>query len=352
MTAPDQGGVLSLIRIDGAQHDGGQVLRAALVLSAVTGQGFEVCAFRARRLRPGLQSSHLAVVRAVAMTCGARLHGAFEGSSELRFEPGALSSGDFEFDVAGGAAGTFVVQSALSVLARCAAQSHLRVRGATHLPRSPSFHYLARHWLSLAARAGVDARMSLGKASFVARAEGEMRAETRPARPAEAVALEHRGALVAIWGVCGAGGLKGDVAQRMRDAAAGLLWEERRLGSDWELLDLPAASAGTFAQMELVFERGQAAFPLLGERAVRAEVAGERLARRCLRFLEGEAGVDRFAADQLVVPLAVGGAGGLVVTEAVTDHLIAVVAVARLFGFNARVWGARGACGGVEVTRS
>jgi len=288
----------------------------------------------------------------LAMTCGARMQGAFEGSCELRFEPAVLSPGEFEFDVTGGGAGTFVAQSALVVLARSPAQSRLRILGGTHLPRCPSYHYLARHWLNLVAPTGIGARMSLDQASFVARGAGEMRAETQPVHPAKPLDLERRGALVAVRGVCGAAGLKGDVARRMRDAAAGLLWEERRLDCSWDLLDLPAVSAGTFAQMELVFEQGQAAFALLGERAVRAEAAGARLARQCLRFLDGDAVVDRLAADQLVVPMAVGGQGGRVVTEAVTQHLLAVAAVARLFGFDVRISGALGTRGAVEVSRS
>lgn len=286
------------------------------------------------------------------MTCDARMQGAFEGSCDLRFEPAAISAGNFEFDVAGGTAGTLVAQSALIVLARSHAQSRLRILGGTHLPHCPSYHYLARHWLNLVARTGISARMSLDRASFVARGAGEMRVETQPPRPAEPLDLEHRGALVAVRGVCGAAGQKGDVARRMRDAAVGLLWEERRLDCNWDLLDLPAVSAGVFAQMELVFEQGQAAFALLGERAVRAEAAGARLARQCLRFLDGDAVVDQLVADQLVVPLAVGGRGGRVVTEAVTQHLLAVTAVARLFGFDAKVSGSLGMRGAVEVTRS
>jgi RNA 3'-terminal phosphate cyclase (ATP) len=336
-----------LVRIDGEDQAGGLALRSALVLSACTGQGFELVGFRARHDRPGLQSSQLAVVRAVAMTCDARLHGAFEGSREMRFEPGTVSAGDYEFDVAGGVAGTFVVQCALGVLARSGGESRIVVRGGTHLPGCPSFHYLERHWLCLVERAGINARLSLDRASFVPRGEGEMRAHVRPAPAAKAVELERRGALVAVRGVCGAAGLKGELACRMRDAASALLWEQRRLESSWDLLDLPAASSGVFAQMELVFERGRAAFSALGERSVRAEVAGERLARACLRFA-----VDRFAADQMVVPMAIGGAGGRVETEAVTEQLLAVAAVARLFGFDARVWGACGARGGVEVARS
>ena len=47
-----------LIAVDGAQGEGGgQVLRTALALSAVTGQGFEISKIRERRARPGLRPS-------------------------------------------------------------------------------------------------------------------------------------------------------------------------------------------------------------------------------------------------------------------------------------------------------
>ena len=341
-----------LIRIDSQRHGGGQALRVALVLSAATGQGFEVVGFRDRRLRPGLRSSHLAVVRAVGLACGARVHGAFEGAREMRFEPGQVVPGDFEFELAGEGSGTFVLQSLVSVLARSTTGSRLTVRGGTHLPQSPSFHFLARHWLSLVEPAGVSARATLARASFAARGEGEMRTEIRAAQAAQPLLLDGRGALVELRGVCGASGAGSDVACRMRDVAQGHFWEQRRLDSCWDVVDLPASSPGSFAQIELVFERGRAALNLLGERSVRPEVAAERLARRVLRFLDGEATVDRLVADQLLVPMALSGAGGRLATDAVTDHLLGVAAVLELFGFEVRAWGIKGGPGGVEVGRS
>ena len=90
-----------LIPIDGAQGEGGgQVLRTALSLSMLTGQGFEITRIRAGRLRPGLRPQHLAAVRAAAMASGAKVGGVFEGSPDLRFEPGALNPGEFRFDIA------------------------------------------------------------------------------------------------------------------------------------------------------------------------------------------------------------------------------------------------------------
>ena len=85
---------MGLIAVDGELGEGGgQILRSALTLAAVTGQGFEVTRIRARRARPGLRPQHLAAVRAAAMSCQAQVHGAFDGSPDLRFQPGRVSAG-------------------------------------------------------------------------------------------------------------------------------------------------------------------------------------------------------------------------------------------------------------------
>ena len=91
---------MELIPLDGAEGEGGgQILRSALTLSAVTGQGFRVERIRARRLRPGLRPQHLAAVRAAGLACGAEVHGAFDGSPDLRFLPGRAGAGEFRFDI-------------------------------------------------------------------------------------------------------------------------------------------------------------------------------------------------------------------------------------------------------------
>ena len=130
---------------------------------------------------------------------------------------------------------------------------------------------------------------------------------TRPAT----LDLSRRGALVAVRGIAGGARLRGDVARRAADAAQAHLWEQRRMESEWEVVDLVAASPGAFLQVEAVFETGRAAFCLLAERGLRAEVLGERAARRVLKFIDDEeAVVDPWLADQMAVPLALAGGGG------------------------------------------
>ncbi len=344
---------MDLLPLDGAQGEGGgQVLRTALALSAATGQGFRIERIRAGRLRPGLRPQHLAAVRAAAMSCGAEVHGAFDGSPDLRFVPGPVAAGEFRFDIGTAGAATLVLQTVLPVLATAAATSRVVVTGGTHVPRSPSHHFLSRHWAEVVGRMGLSPRLRLEQAGFSPRGEGRIEAEVGPwTRPAT-LDLSERGALVAVRGVSGSARLKGDVARRAADAARTLLWEQRRMESEWEVVDLLSASPGSFLLVEAVFETGRAAFGSLGERGLPPEVLGERAARRVLRFLDDEeAAVDPWLADQLAVPLALAGGGGRLQTSELTAHLETVAGVLRTFGVAADTWGRRGGPGGLAVGR-
>ena len=344
---------MDFVEIDGSQGEGGgQILRTALALSAATGRAFRVERIRARRARPGLRPQHLAAVRAAALCCAAEVHGAFEGSPDLRFVPHAPVAGDFEFDIGTAGAATLVAQTVAPILATAGGDSRVAIDGGTHVPLAPTFHFLSRHWAPVVDRLGLHVGATLARAGFAPKGEGRIELRTRPwTRPAT-LDLSVRGAFVAVRGIAGQSRLRADVARRAADAARALLWEARRLDSDWEVVDVPAGSPGAFLQIEAVFEEGRAAFPVLGERGLRAELMGERAARKLLRFLEDEEGaVDGLLADQLAVPLAVARGGGRVLTTEVTAHLETVAAIVSLFGIATETWGRRGGPGGLSVGR-
>jgi RNA 3'-terminal phosphate cyclase (ATP) len=346
---------VALIGIDGSQGEGGgQVLRAALTLSAVTGEGFEITKIRARRSRTGLRPQHEAAVRAAAFACGARTSGVFEGSPDLRFEPAKAEAGEFRFEIATAGASTLVAQTVLPILAVGEAASRVVVQGGTHVPLSPPFPYLARHWTAVVSRLGLETSHELVRAGFYPRGGGELRSRVAPwVRPGAALVMESRGGLLAVRGVSAAAKVKGDVAVRQRDGAQARLWEGRRLEAEWEVIDLPAESPGSALYLEAEFEAGRAAFSWLGEKGLPAERLGDRAARRLLRFLGDEEGaaVDAHLADQLVVPLCISGGGGRVTTGEVTSHLETVVGIAQTFGFDVRLSGRRGGPGHLEVAR-
>jgi RNA 3'-terminal phosphate cyclase (ATP) len=89
------------IVLDGtAGEGGGQILRTALALSAVTGKPFTVTRLRAERLKPGLRPQHREATRAVALLTDAEVAGDEVGSSRLEFRPRRKAApGAYAFDV-------------------------------------------------------------------------------------------------------------------------------------------------------------------------------------------------------------------------------------------------------------
>src|SRR5262245_38253094 len=136
-----------LISIEGdAGFAGGQALRAALTLSAATGQGFEVLRIRATETRPGLTPEQAAAVRAAALCSGARVGGAFDGSPDLRFEPAAVSAGEFRFELPGAASAPLAMQTVLPILACAGEPSAVTLTGGTHVPGGPVAEWTMLHW--------------------------------------------------------------------------------------------------------------------------------------------------------------------------------------------------------------
>lgn len=342
---------MNAIPIDGAAGEGGgQILRAALALSVATGQAFHVTAIRAGRTRPGLRPQHLAAVRAVALASGATVTHGFEGSLQLRFEPGAATAGDYEFDIGTAGSVTLVLQALVPALSRAAAHSRVRVTGGTHVPASPPWEYFLGPYAQTASLAGqrVDGRMV--RPGLFPRGGGDVRLDVMPAvRPEAALDLTSRGPLVSIHGHAGGVRMPG-IAAKMRDAATQELWERRRLEASWHVDERwRSESPGAWLMLEAVFERGRAGFSVLFDRRSRPESVGARIARELLHFLEREEAVDPHLADQLAVPMAL-GRGGTLVTSEITLHLQTVAGVLQAFGIPARVEGRVGGPGLFEVT--
>lgn len=342
---------MSLIAIDGSGPLGeGSGLRSALTLAAATGRGFQMTRIRSGEPRSGLTGTQVTAVRALALACGARTGGAFDGSPDLRFEPGLVSPGEYAFDIVGAAAATPVLQAMTVALAAARQSSRVSLTGGTHVAGSPSYHYLAGPWAATVARLGYSMKIELVRAGFAPAGGGRIVATVEPRRTVESpLAFEERGELVAVRGVSVDARARTPLAERQRAAAAERLWESRRMEAEWETGTVPSDSPGAAILLSATFERGCAGFSLLAERGGRAEVLGDRAARLLLKLLDGEAAVDPHLADQLAVPLAVAGCGGRIATAAVSRQLVAVAAVLGHFGFDARLSGREGAPGLLEV---
>lgn len=317
--------------LDGSEGEGGgQILRSALSLSLITGRPFVIQNIRAKRKPAGLRPQHLACVRGAEAISGARSEGAEVGASELSFEPRPVNPGSYLLEV-GTAGSTPLLFQCLYFPLALAGGGELTLRGGTHLPHSPSYHYLAWIWLPVMNAYGLRAELHLKRAGFYPRGDGEFRAVVPPVQqPPLKVELPARGTLQDVEVTSFVAGLPLDIAERQASAAVQAL-REQGIYSDAENLPMPtSASPGTAVLIRASFEHTIAGFTALGERGKRAELVGQEAARQVADFMEGAGALEEHMGDQILLPAALLAAGRLgeakpgttrYTTSMVTPHL-------------------------------
>jgi RNA 3'-terminal phosphate cyclase (ATP) len=334
---------LPIVLDGGAGEGGGQILRTALSLSAITGKPFTVTRVRANRLKPGLRPQHREAARALARLCDAELSGDAVGSDRLSFAPRREARpGQWTFDIGTAGSTPLLFQTLCWPLALAGAPSALVLRGGTHQDHAPTFHYLALVWAPAVARLGFRFGLELQAAGFYPEGGGEFTARVEPAHPMPPVDLRHRGTLRDVEVVSMVGGLAYDVADRQAERALRRL-REGGIAAEAERLPLPArASKGAHVLVVASFERTRAGFGTVAAREPTSDSLAEDAADALRAHLRGGAALDGHLGDQLLVPAALVAAGkvppppGVVPTTrytvgTVTQHLLTAADVVRRF---------------------
>ena len=172
-----------MIKIDGSQGEGGgQIIRSALALSAVTGIPFEIERIRGKRKKPGLLKQHLTAVKATREICGAGVTGAELHSSRLTFAPGEVQTREFNFRIGTAGSATLVVQTVLPALMIAAGQSRVIVEGGTHNMAAPPYDFLDRVYLPLVSKLGPKFTSRIESYGFYPVGGGRVVIEIEPTR--------------------------------------------------------------------------------------------------------------------------------------------------------------------------
>ena len=172
-----------MLTINGSEGEGGgQILRTALSLSAITGTPFALENIRAKRRRPALQRQHLTCVTAAAQITRAKISGAELSSGALTFEPGAIRGGAYDFAIGTSGSTILVFQTVLPILLNADAPSRVKLSGGTHNPMAPTFDYLKRAFLPQLERMGADVDVTLRQAGFYPAGGGVWQAHVSPVK--------------------------------------------------------------------------------------------------------------------------------------------------------------------------
>ena len=264
-----------MLSLDGSYGEGGgQILRTALALAALTGTPIRIESIRAGRAKPGLRPQHLTAVKALARISQAEVAGAHLGSQALTFKPGPPRGGHYHFDVAEttGSAGSvsLIAQALLPPLLAAASPATVILQGGTHVPWSPPAHYLSHVFLPALAAMGAMVEMTLERWGWYPRGGGEMRLTIQPARSLTGVEWRTPAAADAFRALSAAAQLPEHVARRRAARVAARLGEAFPV----EIIAGSGRDPGS-----LVFIWGpQAGFAALGARGKPAEhVADEAI---------------------------------------------------------------------------
>jgi RNA 3'-terminal phosphate cyclase (ATP) len=321
----------TMIEIDGSFGEGGgQILRSSLTLSILTGKDLRIVNVRAKRSKPGLRPQHLTAVRAAAKVCKASTEGASIGSQELVFRPGEISGGKYRFEIGTAGSTSLVLQTIFLPLTQAQAASTVTITGGTHVRWSPSFHYLDWHWLHFLRKMGVGADLTLEQAGFYPQGGGRIRARIHPADELAPLDLTERGDLIQIRGISASANLPGHIVRRQRQRVVSRLGHRVPL-NDIRTVELPSSVKGTIMLLLAEYAHTQACVFALGERGKRAETVADEAVDAWLDFDRSGGVVDRYLADQLLLPLALASGPSALHTAEVTQHLLTNAEVIRSF---------------------
>lgn len=321
-----------VLTIDGAAGEGGgQILRSSLTLSMLTGRPVVIDNIRAGRSRPGLMRQHLTCVKAAAQICGAKVTGDTLKSTQLSFTPGAVKSGDVELAVGTAGSVALVLQTILLPLCLQEGKSVVKISGGTHARWAPPWPFVESSFLPLLGRMGASIEAVLHKSGFYPAGGGAVEVTVGGGAAAtyglSALFLPERrgGRVVELTAVVA--NLPEGIARRELVAASKALGaESARLSSK----SVRSRGPGTAIWLQACGEQLTNVFTAIGDTGVTAEEVGQACASRYLAWRDMDVCVDEHLADQLMLPMALAGAGSFTTVQ-LTPHSWTNIAVIEAF---------------------
>ncbi|MHC4442132.1 MAG: RNA 3'-terminal phosphate cyclase [Planctomycetota bacterium] len=307
-----------MLIIDGSFGEGGgQILRSSLALSMVTGQPFRIHKLRAGRKKPGLMRQHLTAVQAAVKVCKAKAQGVQLGSTDLTFEPGPINPGKYHFTVGTAGSTTLVLQTVLPALICASAPSLITFEGGTHNPFAPPFDFIQKVFIPLVNRMGPKLSATLQRPGFYPAGGGEFSITIQPAGQLTGLELLQRGRIVRHSVKAMVANLPRHIAER----EINLIQHRTGWNQDCFIIqeiDQPPGP-GNVVMIEVICENLTELFTGFGQKGVKAETVAEDVLQIYQRYQNVEVPVGEYLADQIMLLLAIAGAG-IFVTLPVTTH--------------------------------
>jgi RNA 3'-terminal phosphate cyclase (ATP) len=301
-----------MIEIDGSFGEGGgQIVRTAVALAAVTGTALKITKIRQGRPKPGLAAQHSQAILALAKICSARTNGVFPGSNEIFFEPGQIEGGNYRIDIGTAGSITLLLQCLLPAILKADKLTTLTIVGGTDVRWSPTIDYFKFVFLPALEEFGAKIQLECKKRGYYPRGGGLVVLTVVPGNMKAAHFKSQNHGVVHGLSLCS--NLPDHVARRQAESAASVLKDS---GYQSKLAEEVLEEKSTGSSITLW--SGYKGSSALGQRGIRAEDVGKAAAKEIIAELAMPAAVDVHLADQLIPYLAI--AGGSYTVREISKH--------------------------------
>jgi len=306
-----------MITING-QDGGGQILRSALALSMITGQGFRMTNIRGKRSKPGLMRQHLTCVKAAIEISSAAVSGAEMHSTELIFNPGKVRAGDYVFRIGSAGSSTLLFQTIMPALIYADGVSEVEIHGGTHNPMAPSADFIERAFLPQIRAMGAPVSFECMRHGFAPAGGGCIRAEVHPVDQLKSLSILERGDLLSQKVESSIANVRADVAEKeLKVVKSSLGWPEKC----YHIKHCDEADgSGNALFIDEAYSNMTIHITSLGAPKKSAEIVANDAVKAYTTFQKSKAAVGPRLADQLLLPMALAG-NSEIATQSLTNHI-------------------------------
>src|SRR5437867_7035950 len=303
------------IRIDGAFGEGGgQIIRSAITLSAITGKPVEIENIRKNRKVPGLRPQHMLGVKILSKICQAKVEGLHVNSTFLRFFPSEGVDMNLKEDIGTAGSIPLILQVLVPAVSLMKRSLKLSITGGTDVPWSPTSDYTKFVLAEVFSRIVINFRTEIKKRGYYPKGGGLVETEITPCNKMNPISLLERNARSTRI-LCSYSKIPKESVEKEVNTAK-IILERNGFSCEYLIQEEDALDKGCSL---LIFSHDESS--VTGSDVIyqgKMEGIGESVAKK---FIQSDLGADLCLSDMLVVPLSLINETSIFRIKQITKHL-------------------------------